>query len=422
MANNELRISTDNNNNGIRISIGASKNSDADIKINNNNVEYYEKQAAKYSTQAKERAKDCEKYVSEAQNIANDCKNITEELKQSFDEDLNAHIDDTDNPHKVTAEQLDVYTKAEIDAKYLSEQQNISGKANKSDLAPVATSGSYKDLSDKPIIPDGAVIDSELSETSNNSVANRIVTQALNSKQDKISDIDTIRAGAHAGATALQSIPDEYITESKLTQKGYLTKIPDTYALKTDIPDVTTKQDKLTIDTALDATSNNLVTNSAITESLENYIKKDFSNCTIPYINTSEEPSQIESRFANTTSRPAGNGDESAYIYIPYLSQYQILFQWGSITNDEAIAKSAHWTGTITLPKTYRENYKYQVYLNCIGDGTSKILRVYCQSQNPTSLAFDVYNQSTAATKAGVRVSWLTIGRVFDADWWDDGT
>ena len=35
---------------------------------------------------------------------------------------------------------------------------------------------------------------------------------------------------------ALTEIPSEYITESELNDKGYLTSIPDDYALKTDIP------------------------------------------------------------------------------------------------------------------------------------------------------------------------------------------
>lgn len=36
---------------------------------------------------------------------------------------------------------------------YLTEHQDISGKANSSDLANVATTGSYNDLTDKPTIP-----------------------------------------------------------------------------------------------------------------------------------------------------------------------------------------------------------------------------------------------------------------------------
>lgn len=48
------------------------------------------------------------------------------------------------------------------------------------------------------------VIDSELSTTSTNAVENRVVTTALNTKQNTISDLAIIRSGAAAGATALQ--------------------------------------------------------------------------------------------------------------------------------------------------------------------------------------------------------------------------
>ena len=40
------------------------------------------------------------------------------------------------------------------DAGYLTQHQDISGKANIADLATVATSGSYNDLTDKPVIPE----------------------------------------------------------------------------------------------------------------------------------------------------------------------------------------------------------------------------------------------------------------------------
>lgn len=42
-------------------------------------------------------------------------------------------------------------------------------------------------------------------------------------KQDKIDDLDEIRAGAAKGATALQSVPAEYVTETELSNKGYAT-------------------------------------------------------------------------------------------------------------------------------------------------------------------------------------------------------
>lgn len=42
-------------------------------------------------------------------------------------------------------------------------------------------------------------------------------------KQDAITDLETIRSGAKLGATALQSVPSEYVTETELNDKGYAT-------------------------------------------------------------------------------------------------------------------------------------------------------------------------------------------------------
>ena len=50
-----------------------------------------------------------------------------------------------------------------------------------------------------------------------------VLENSITSKQDKIGDLDTIRSGAALGATALQEVPAEYVTESELAGKGYLT-------------------------------------------------------------------------------------------------------------------------------------------------------------------------------------------------------
>ena len=108
--------------------------------------------------------------------------------------------------------------------------------------------------------------------------------EELNTKQDVITDLDSIRSGAEKGATALQSVPGGYATEQWINEQGFLKEhqdisnlatkaelatkqdvisdletirsgaalgstalqsVPDTYALKSEIPDITTKQDKL---------------------------------------------------------------------------------------------------------------------------------------------------------------------------------
>ena len=50
------------------------------------------------------------------------------------------------------------------------------------------------------------------------------VDDKMNYKQDAISDLETIRSGAAAGKTALQEVPEEYITESELSEKKYATE------------------------------------------------------------------------------------------------------------------------------------------------------------------------------------------------------
>lgn len=68
-------------------------------------------------------------------------------------------------------------------------------------LATVATSGSYADLSNKPTIP---TVDQVYDGMSANAQSGVAVASALSGKQDTISDLNTIRTGAGLGATAVQ--------------------------------------------------------------------------------------------------------------------------------------------------------------------------------------------------------------------------
>lgn len=64
------------------------------------------------------------------------------------------------------------------------------------------------------------------------------ILDSVEGKQDAIADLDAIRSGAEKGATALQSIPSEYVTETELTAKGYAT----TSALNDKVDKVSGKQ------------------------------------------------------------------------------------------------------------------------------------------------------------------------------------
>lgn len=67
---------------------------------------------------------------------------------------------------------------------YLTSHQDISGKANISDLSTVATTGSYNDLTNKPNIPSQVTVDSSLSDSSSNPVENKVIKSALDNKSN----------------------------------------------------------------------------------------------------------------------------------------------------------------------------------------------------------------------------------------------
>ena len=62
-----------------------------------------------------------------------------------------------------------------------------------------------------------------------------VLTNSIGTKQDTISDLDTIRANAAKGATALQEVPAEYVTETELEGKGYLTESDLVFATNDDV-------------------------------------------------------------------------------------------------------------------------------------------------------------------------------------------
>ena len=144
---------------------------------------------------------------------------------------------EVDGKLALKADASNVYTKEDADSKFLTEHQSLADyptietmntalgqKANSADLAKVATSGSYNDLTDKPVIPEGAVVDAALSDTSENPVQNKVVNEAIGKKQDTISDLETIRSGAALGATAYQK-PSTGIPASDIAD-GVIPTVP----------------------------------------------------------------------------------------------------------------------------------------------------------------------------------------------------
>ena len=94
----------------------------------------------------------------------------------------------------------------------LTAHQDISGKANSADLATVATSGSYNDLTNKPTIPaayDDTTLSGRVSALENAGyVTSSTMTTALAGKQDVINDLATIRTNSGKGVANVTSQQD----------------------------------------------------------------------------------------------------------------------------------------------------------------------------------------------------------------------
>lgn len=188
-------------------------------------------------------------------------------------------VDGKDGKDGKTQDLSEYYKKGEVDGKLKQKQDTISNldtiRANAekgatavqpSELAKVATSGSYNDLSDTPTIPP-AVTERTVSswgftkntgtitEVKMNGVskgANGIVDlgtvitehQDISGKQDEITDLDTIRSGAKKGATSAQGV---LVNRMRLTpdSEGYIS-LP-TIPTKNDIANMGFTQNKGTV-------------------------------------------------------------------------------------------------------------------------------------------------------------------------------
>lgn len=158
-------------------------------------------------------------------------------------------------------------------------QQNVQADWN-------ATSGDAF-IKNKPSIPQGVVVDNTLSSTSENPVQNKVINNALNGKQSTISDLNDIRNGANAGATAYQKpvngIPKTDLANDVQTSLGKADTALQSYTesdptvpshvkaiTTTDISNWNSKQNALTFDSTPTAGSDNPVTSAGIKAYVDN--------------------------------------------------------------------------------------------------------------------------------------------------------
>ena len=105
----------------------------------------------------------------------------------------------------------------------ITAHQDISGKANTSDLATVATSGSYNDLSNKPSIPDTSTFATK---------------SELNGKQDTISDLASIRINSGKSIADMTSNSDGTVITTLINGDTYTIDLNHEHPQYLDVDDI----------------------------------------------------------------------------------------------------------------------------------------------------------------------------------------
>ena len=129
------------------------------------------------------------------------------------------------------------------------EMPDVSDLATKDELDQKQPIGDYALKSELPVIPTkvSAFENDKGYLTEHQDISGLATEQELEDKQDVIPDLSAIRTGSSLGATAVQpSALNDYATKQSLTD-GLATKQPiGDYALKSEIPDISGKQDTIT--------------------------------------------------------------------------------------------------------------------------------------------------------------------------------
>lgn len=207
--------------------------------------------------------------------------NLEEEITRATDKEtavetsLNTHKTNKSNPHEVTKSQIGLGNcdnTADIDKPISTAVQSaLDSKADKATtLSGYGITDAYTKEEIENTYAKSINVPTKVSQLENDSgyltthqdISGKAdlsyVDEELTKKQNVISDLETIREGAQLGSTALQSVPEEYVTEAELNAKGYLTSYTETdpvysadkpnIALKSEIPTIPTNISSFTND------------------------------------------------------------------------------------------------------------------------------------------------------------------------------
>lgn len=301
-------------------------------------------------------------------------------------------------------------------------------KVDKRDLADVATSGSYKDLSNKPayvvqsvnnVRPDengnvsisvsgggsNVTVDTTLSATSTNAIANKTVYAALNNKLDKTAAV---------------------YEATKATQDGYGNVIASTYARKIDLasyvktinniaPDsngnvtiTVSGGTDITVDDTLSSTSTNAIQNKAVYAALSNKLGKsdvavgaqralqdgDGNTISSTYIKFINGNSPDTNGNVNVSASGGGVNTDTAYTWAAEQNFQRLKFSFEKFATSRI-------SGTYDSPATSVATYNVSgnltldmsTLVGMISNGDTSIFTAYIASNG--SYALSITNAGT---------------------------
>lgn len=192
-----------------------------------------------------------------------------------------------------------------------------AGKANTADLASVAFSGSYNDLSNKPTIP---TVDSAMSSSSENPVQNKVINAALNQKANASDLAAVATSGSYNDLRNKPTIPAAVTVDSSLSSVS--TNPVQNKVIKQALDQ---KQNTLTIDSAISGSSTNPVQNRAIKQAIDSLSNGGVKNpnslsIVVNGVTTSYDGSQAKSVSISTTSGGSEIVVENIQLTTPQLS------------------------------------------------------------------------------------------------------
>ena len=103
----------------------------------------------------------------------------------------------------------ETYTQSEVN-------NLLADKVSDTELADIAFSGSYNDLTDRPAIPSEISVDSVLSNTSTNAIQNKAVTEALALKANDAALAAVAKSGSYNDLTDRPEVPETIYVDAAL--------------------------------------------------------------------------------------------------------------------------------------------------------------------------------------------------------------